>query len=121
MLMAGNNDVHQYAVCIHFVYFHCNGFLFHVQKKCFNLMDLHTLLVFSSNALDFYLCAIADAYCCNDASYENLPPKVVKELAKELKSLADAPPEGIRVLMNDDNLSAIYADIEGPGILIVSL
>ncbi|KAH9298823.1 hypothetical protein KI387_030505, partial [Taxus chinensis] len=48
------------------------------------------------------------------SSYENLPPKVIKELAKELKSLADAPPEGIRVLMNDDSLSAIFADIDGP-------
>lgn len=47
------------------------------------------------------------------SSYENLPPKVLKEVAKELNNLVDTPPEGIRVLLNDD-LSSIFADIEGP-------
>lgn len=47
------------------------------------------------------------------SSYENLPPKVLKEVAKELNNLVNTPPEGVRVLLNDD-LSAIFADIEGP-------
>ncbi|ONK79435.1 uncharacterized protein A4U43_C01F6340 [Asparagus officinalis] len=48
------------------------------------------------------------------ATNENLPPNVIKQLAKELKSLDDSPPEGIRVVVNDDDFSIIYADIEGP-------
>ncbi|ONK69528.1 uncharacterized protein A4U43_C05F23930 [Asparagus officinalis] len=48
------------------------------------------------------------------ATNENLPPNVIKQLAKELKNLDDSPPEGIKVVVNDDDFSIIYADIEGP-------
>lgn len=48
------------------------------------------------------------------AENENLPPNVIKQLAKELKNLYETPPEGIRVVVNDDDFSTIYADIEGP-------
>lgn len=48
------------------------------------------------------------------ATNENLPPNVIKQLAKELKNLDETPPEGIRVVLNDDDFSIIYADIEGP-------
>ncbi|KAK6147799.1 hypothetical protein DH2020_018711 [Rehmannia glutinosa] len=50
----------------------------------------------------------------NYATNENLPPNVIKQLAKELKNLNETPPEGIKVGVNDDNFSVIYADIEGP-------
>ncbi|PPD84210.1 hypothetical protein GOBAR_DD18861 [Gossypium barbadense] len=49
------------------------------------------------------------------ATNENLPPNVIKQLAKELKGLDESPPEGIKVGVNDDDFSIIYADIEGPG------
>ncbi|KAM1333343.1 hypothetical protein EV1_009345 [Malus domestica] len=52
------------------------------------------------------------------ATNENLPPNVIKQLAKELKSLDESPPEGIQVGLNDDDFSIIYADIEGPGTFI---
>ncbi|KAL3534072.1 hypothetical protein ACH5RR_002533 [Cinchona calisaya] len=48
------------------------------------------------------------------ATNENLPPNVIKQLAKELKNLDETPPEGIKVGVDDDNFSTIYADIEGP-------
>ncbi|CAL5333443.1 unnamed protein product [Camellia sinensis] len=48
------------------------------------------------------------------ATNENLPPNVIKQLAKELKNLDETPPEGIKVGVNDDDFSIIYADIEGP-------
>ncbi|CAA3008138.1 ubiquitin-conjugating enzyme E2 22-like [Olea europaea subsp. europaea] len=48
------------------------------------------------------------------ATNENRPPNVIKQLAKELKNLDEAPPEGIIVGVNDDNFSIIYADIDGP-------
>ncbi|KAL1197070.1 Ubiquitin-conjugating enzyme E2 22 [Cardamine amara subsp. amara] len=48
------------------------------------------------------------------ASNENLPPNVIKQLAKELKSLDESPPDGIKVVVNDEDFSTICADIEGP-------
>ncbi|CAK9147089.1 unnamed protein product [Ilex paraguariensis] len=48
------------------------------------------------------------------ATNENLPPNVIKQLAKELKNLDETPPEGIKVVVNDDDFSTIYADVEGP-------
>ncbi|WOL13462.1 ubiquitin-conjugating enzyme E2 22 [Canna indica] len=48
------------------------------------------------------------------ATNENLPPNVIKQLAKELKNLDETPPDGIKVVVNDDDFSTIYADIEGP-------
>jgi ubiquitin-conjugating enzyme E2 S len=49
------------------------------------------------------------------ATNENLPPNVIKQLAKELKNLDESPPEGINVIVNDDDFTTIFADIEGPG------
>lgn len=48
------------------------------------------------------------------ATNENLPPNVIKQLAKELKNLDETPPEGIKVGVNDDDFTTIFADIEGP-------
>ncbi|KAL5699837.1 E2 ubiquitin-conjugating enzyme [Ranunculus cassubicifolius] len=48
------------------------------------------------------------------ATNENLPPNVIRQLAKELKNLDESPPEGIKVVVNEDDLSTIFADIEGP-------
>lgn len=48
------------------------------------------------------------------ATNENLPPNVIRQLAKELKNLDETPPEGIKVGVNDDDFSIIFADIEGP-------
>ncbi|CAH1420869.1 unnamed protein product [Lactuca virosa] len=48
------------------------------------------------------------------ATNENLPPNVIKQLVKELRNLNETPPEGIKVGVNDDDFSTIYADIEGP-------
>ena len=49
------------------------------------------------------------------ATNENLPPNVIRQLAKELKNLDDSPPEGIKVILNDEDFTNICADIEGPG------
>lgn len=48
------------------------------------------------------------------ATNENLPPNVIKQLAKELKNLDETPPDGIKVGVNDDDFTTIFADIEGP-------
>ncbi|XP_021745589.1 ubiquitin-conjugating enzyme E2 22-like [Chenopodium quinoa] len=50
------------------------------------------------------------------ATNENLPPNVIKQLAKELKNLDETPPEGIKVGVNDDDFTTIFADIDGPAV-----
>ncbi|MQL71375.1 hypothetical protein Taro_003709, partial [Colocasia esculenta] len=47
------------------------------------------------------------------ATNGNLPPNVIKRPVKELHNLDQAPPEGIKLLVNDDDFSTIFADIEG--------
>mmetsp|Transcript_16398 Transcript_16398/g.27082 ORF Transcript_16398/g.27082 Transcript_16398/m.27082 type:complete len:245 (+) Transcript_16398:115-849(+) len=48
------------------------------------------------------------------ASNENLSPTVVSRLMKELAALTNQPPEGIKILLNEENIADIQADIEGP-------
>ena len=43
---------------------------------------------------------------------------MIRQLAKELKNLDDSPPEGIKVSVNDDDFTTIFADIEGPGKIV---
>lgn len=52
------------------------------------------------------------------ATNENLPPNVIRQLAKELKNLDESPPEGIKVTVNEDDFTTIFADIEGLGKII---
>ncbi|KAL6588129.1 hypothetical protein OROMI_001107 [Orobanche minor] len=50
---------------------------------------------------------ILRSHATSNATNENLPPNVIKQLAKELKNLDETPPEGIKVGVNDDdNFSA---------------
>jgi len=48
------------------------------------------------------------------AANENLSPKVLRELAREIKSLDTEPPEGIRIIINEDNFANVQAEIDGP-------
>uniref|UniRef100_A0A0D9WSV5 UBC core domain-containing protein n=1 Tax=Leersia perrieri TaxID=77586 RepID=A0A0D9WSV5_9ORYZ len=50
---------------------------------------------------------------------ENLPPNVIRQLAKELKNLDESPPEGIKIIVNDDDFTT--ADIEGPGFFLTKI
>ncbi|KAJ3156462.1 ubiquitin-conjugating enzyme E2 S [Geranomyces variabilis] len=45
---------------------------------------------------------------------ENQSPAVIKRLSKELASLLNSPPEGIKVLINPDRISDVQAWIQGP-------
>ncbi|XP_065065732.1 ubiquitin-conjugating enzyme E2 S-like [Rhopilema esculentum] len=45
---------------------------------------------------------------------ENISPHALKQVAKELQKLQKDPPEGIKVIVNDSDLTDIQALIEGP-------
>eukprot|EP01006_Ploeotia_vitrea_P015109 TRINITY_DN42040_c0_g1_i1.p1 TRINITY_DN42040_c0_g1~~TRINITY_DN42040_c0_g1_i1.p1 ORF type:complete len:266 (+),score=118.83 TRINITY_DN42040_c0_g1_i1:102-800(+) len=45
---------------------------------------------------------------------ENLSPVVMARLMREIRSLCEDPPEGIRVQMDEHNMANITAEIDGP-------
>lgn len=49
------------------------------------------------------------------SNVENLSPQVIRHVTKELYELTGSPPEGIRVTLNDEDITDIQAMIEGPG------
>jgi ubiquitin-protein ligase len=49
---------------------------------------------------------------------ENLCPQVLRRVTKEVLELAEEPPEGIKVYINEEDLTDIQATIEGPGNVI---
>lgn len=48
------------------------------------------------------------------SNVENLSPQIIRRVAKEIHDLANDPPEGIRVNINDEDVTDIQAYIEGP-------
>jgi len=44
----------------------------------------------------------------------SLSPAIQLRLLREIRSLTATPPDGIRVLLKEDNITTILADIEGP-------
>ena len=46
---------------------------------------------------------------------ENLSPQVIRQVTREVVSLAESPPEGIKVFVNEQDITDIHATIEGPG------
>ncbi|XP_013772527.1 ubiquitin-conjugating enzyme E2 S-like isoform X2 [Limulus polyphemus] len=50
----------------------------------------------------------------NNSNVENLSPQVIRQIAKEMSELVSSPPEGIKVFINDEDITDIQAVIEGP-------
>ncbi|GFR31374.1 ubiquitin-conjugating enzyme E2 S, partial [Trichonephila clavata] len=48
------------------------------------------------------------------SNVENLSPQVIRQVSKELWELASNPPEGIKVFINEEDITDIQASIEGP-------
>jgi len=48
------------------------------------------------------------------SNVENLCPQIIRQVTKELMELQKDPPEGIRVFMNEEDVTDIRATIEGP-------
>lgn len=48
------------------------------------------------------------------SNVENLSPQIIRRVAKEMSELASQPPEGIRVVLNEEDVTDIQAIIEGP-------
>ncbi|KAI1301214.1 Ubiquitin-conjugating enzyme E2 S [Halotydeus destructor] len=48
------------------------------------------------------------------SNVENLSPQVIRQVTKEITELIHSPPEGIRTLMNEEDVTDIQAIIDGP-------
>ena len=46
---------------------------------------------------------------------ENFSPHIIRLVAKEIAELKKEPPEGIKIHINDEDVTDIQATIEGPG------
>jgi len=49
------------------------------------------------------------------SNVENMSPQIIREVSKELIDLQKNPPEGIKIIMNEEDVTDIQATIEGPG------
>ena len=47
--------------------------------------------------------------------YQSVPPAVLRRLMRELNELRTNPPDGIRVVVNEDNMLDVTGIVEGPG------
>ncbi|KAG8227493.1 hypothetical protein J437_LFUL002382 [Ladona fulva] len=48
------------------------------------------------------------------SNVENLSPQIIRRIVKEMHDLANDPPEGIKVILNEHDVTDIQAYIEGP-------
>jgi len=48
------------------------------------------------------------------SNVENLSPQIIRQVTKELYELTNSPPEGIRVLLNEEDVTDIQAQLDGP-------
>jgi len=48
------------------------------------------------------------------SNVENLCPQIIRQVTKELMELQKEPPEGVRVFINEDDITDIHATIDGP-------
>ena len=50
---------------------------------------------------------------------ENMSPQVIRRVTKEMMELAESPPEGIKIFINERDITDIQATIIGPGDIIM--
>ena len=48
------------------------------------------------------------------SSCENLSPQVLNGIAREMRKMMTKPPEGIKIIVNEENITDIQAELSGP-------
>nr|C1C3R6.1 RecName: Full=Ubiquitin-conjugating enzyme E2 S; AltName: Full=E2 ubiquitin-conjugating enzyme S; AltName: Full=Ubiquitin carrier protein S; AltName: Full=Ubiquitin-protein ligase S [Aquarana catesbeiana]ACO51626.1 Ubiquitin-conjugating enzyme E2 S [Aquarana catesbeiana] len=49
-----------------------------------------------------------------NSNVENLPPHVIRQVYKEVSTLTPDPPEGIKIIPNEEDITDVQVSIEGP-------
>ena len=52
----------------------------------------------------------------SSSNVENLHPQIVRQVTREVVELSQNPPEGIKVFLNEEDVTDIQATLEGPGL-----
>ena len=60
-------------------------------------------------------CVCARSLQVSGSNVENVSPQVIRRVTKEVMELAESPPEGIKVFVNEEDITDIQATIIGPG------
>ena len=55
----------------------------------------------------------------SSSNVENLHPQTVRQVLREMTELSQSPPEGVKVFLNEEDITDIQASIEGPGTIAV--
>lgn len=55
------------------------------------------------------------------SNVENLSPQIIRQVVKEMHEISTNPPEGIKVQINESDVTDIQAVIEGPGLYCTHL
>ncbi|ELU15292.1 hypothetical protein CAPTEDRAFT_152679 [Capitella teleta] len=55
-----------------------------------------------------------NSWKCTQGNLENVSPQIIRQVAKEIGDLQKEPPEGIKIIPNDEDLTDLQAAIEGP-------
>lgn len=54
------------------------------------------------------------------SNVENLSPQIIRQVAKEMQEIHTNAPEGIKVQINESDITDIQAVLEGPGLLQIT-
>ena len=54
--------------------------------------------------------------CLLQSNVENVSPHIIRLVTKEVSDLQKSPPEGIKIIANDEDITDVQAYIDGPGI-----
>jgi len=46
---------------------------------------------------------------------ENISPNVIRKVAGQLRKLSESPIDGVKIILNESDITDIQAVIEGPG------
>jgi len=57
----------------------------------------------------------SSVYVYLQSNVENVSPQIIRQVTKELIELQKDPPEGIKVFINEEDITDIHAAIDGPG------
>ncbi|KAM4651799.1 ubiquitin-conjugating enzyme E2 S [Discoglossus pictus] len=49
-----------------------------------------------------------------NSNVENLPPHIIRQVYKEVSTLTSDPPEGIKIIPNEEDITDVQVSIEGP-------
>ncbi|KAE8593531.1 hypothetical protein XENTR_v10019177 [Xenopus tropicalis] len=49
-----------------------------------------------------------------NSNVENLPPHIIRQVYKEVSTLTSDPPEGIKIIPNEEDITDVQVNIEGP-------